>query len=122
MEIKDGLSAAVLEVLDKDNYVAWSAWVKTYLIAQDLWETIEATTEPPKQEDDEATFKAWSNKNSTALHVLQVSCGPDILPMIRKISSAKIAWNTLAGLSLSLSLSLSLTLKNAHPCSNKACF
>jgi hypothetical protein len=43
MEIKDGLSAAVLEVLDKDNYVAWSARVKTYLIAQDLWETIEAT-------------------------------------------------------------------------------
>ena len=111
MEIKDGLSVAVLEVLDKDNYVAWSARVKTYLIAQDLWETIEATAEPPKQEDDEASFKAWSNKNSMALHVLQVSCGPDILSMIRKISSAKIVWNTLAGLSLSLSLSFSLSKK-----------
>ncbi|XP_059438951.1 uncharacterized protein LOC132171599 [Corylus avellana] len=96
MEIKDGLSAAVLEVLDKDNYVVWSARVKTYLMAQDLWEIIEETTEPPKQADDEAACKAWSKKNSTALHVLQVSCGSDVLSMIRKIGSAKIAWNTLA--------------------------
>jgi hypothetical protein len=71
MEIKGGLSAGVLQVLDKDNYVAWSVQVKTYLMAHDLWDTVEETTEPPKQEDDEAAFKAWSEKNSTALHVLR---------------------------------------------------
>ncbi|XP_062174334.1 uncharacterized protein LOC133879675 [Alnus glutinosa] len=96
MEIKGGLSAGVLQVLDKDNYVAWSVQVKTYLMARDLWDTVEATTEPPKQEDDEAAFKAWSEKNSTALHVLKVSCGQHALAMIMEINSAKIAWNTLA--------------------------
>jgi len=114
------LSAAVLEVLDKDNYVVWSVQVKTYLMAHDLWDTVEATTEPPKQEDDEAAFKAWSEKNSTALHVLKVSCGQYALAMIMEINSAKIAWNTLAGLSLSLSLSPNLI--NAHTWSNKGCF
>ncbi|XP_062175363.1 uncharacterized protein LOC133880430 isoform X2 [Alnus glutinosa] len=96
MEIKGGLSAGVLQVLDKDNYVAWSVQVKTYLMAHDLWDTVEATTEPPKQEDDEAAFKAWSEKNSTALHVLKVSCGQYALAMIKEIKYAKIAWNTLA--------------------------
>jgi len=129
MEIKDGLSAASFEALSKDNYVAWSVRVKTYLMAQDLWEIVEATTEPPKQEYDEAAFNAWSKKNSMALNVIQVSCGPNALSMITQISLAKIAWNTL-GLEVSLSLSLSLSLshshthtfKNAHAFSNKGCF
>ncbi|XP_062174035.1 uncharacterized protein LOC133879477 isoform X2 [Alnus glutinosa] len=96
MEVKDALSEAVLEVLDKDNYVEWSIRVQTYLMAQDLWDTVEATTEPPKQEDDEATFMAWSEKNSMALNVIQKSCRPDTLFEIREISSANVAWNTLA--------------------------
>ncbi|XP_062175092.1 uncharacterized protein LOC133880207 [Alnus glutinosa] len=96
MEIKGGLSAAAFQVLDQDNYVAWSVQVKTYLMARDLWDIVEATTKPPKQEDDKAAFKAWSEKNSTALHVLKVSCGQYALAMIMDINSAKIAWNTLA--------------------------
>jgi len=121
MEVKDALSEAVLEVLEKDNYVEWSIRVQTYLMAQDLWNTVEATTEPTKQEDDEATFMAWSEKNSMALNVIQKSCRPDTLFEIREISSANVAWNTLAvkynvpkktssGLSLSLSFSFSLSL------------
>ncbi|KAE8037802.1 hypothetical protein FH972_010359 [Carpinus fangiana] len=97
MEIKDGMSAAVLDqVLDKDNYVAWSVRVKTYLRAHDLWEIVEGTTEPPTQEDDEAAFKTWCEKNSMALNAIQVSCRQDTLSMIMQISLAKIAWNTLA--------------------------
>jgi L-fucose mutarotase/ribose pyranase (RbsD/FucU family) len=107
MEMKAGLSTSVLKFLVKDNYVTWSVHVKTYLMAKDLWETVEVTNEPPKQEDDEVAFKAWCEKNFMALNVIQVSCGPDALPIIRQISSAKIAWNTLAGFSLSLFLSLS---------------
>ncbi|XP_062173560.1 uncharacterized protein LOC133879025 [Alnus glutinosa] len=61
----------------------------------DLWDLIEATTEPPRQEDDEAAFKAWSKKNSTALHVIQISCGPDTIFEVIQISSAKTAWDTL---------------------------
>jgi len=90
------LCAVVLQVLEKDNYVAWTVRVKTYLMAHDLWDVIEATTEPPSLEDDEAAFKAWSMKNSTALHVIQISCGPDIFSNIIQISSTKIAWDTLA--------------------------
>ncbi|KAL0008035.1 hypothetical protein SO802_009537 [Lithocarpus litseifolius] len=49
-----------------------SVQVRTYLIAQDIWDIVEATIECPKQEDDEAAFKAWSKKNAMALHVIQI--------------------------------------------------
>ncbi|CAL8118526.1 unnamed protein product [Prunus armeniaca] len=91
--------AIVVEVLNKDNYEHWSALVKNYLVAQDLWEVVEATAEPPKPEQEaeaDDQFKAWRKKNATALHTIQVSCGPDAFSMIKEISSAKIAWDTLA--------------------------
>ncbi|GLT64121.1 hypothetical protein SLA2020_366320 [Shorea laevis] len=91
MERKDAST-----VLEKDNYVEWSVGVKSYLIDQELWNTIESTTEPPKQEDDEAAFKYWRNMNFRALKVIQNSCGPDTFSDIKEINSAKIAWNTLA--------------------------
>ncbi|XP_062174259.1 ankyrin repeat-containing protein ITN1-like isoform X2 [Alnus glutinosa] len=94
MEIKGGLTVAALQVLDKHNYVAWTVRVKTYLMAYDLWDLIEGTTGPPSH--DEAAFKAWSMKNSTALNVIQISCGPDTFSKIIHISSVKIAWDTLA--------------------------
>ncbi|KAG2673958.1 hypothetical protein I3760_13G113300 [Carya illinoinensis] len=97
MEGKTASRAAILEVLDhdKDNYVDWSIRVKTYLLGQDLWDIVEATIEQPKQEDG-AAFKLWSKKNHMALHVIQNSCGTDTFYEIRKIVSAKIAWDTLA--------------------------
>jgi hypothetical protein len=94
MEMKAGLSVAILEVLDKNNYVEWRVRVKTYLMALDLWEIIEETTEPLRREDDEATFKAWCKKNSTALHTIQISCGSNTFSHIIKIT--KIAWDMLA--------------------------
>ena len=122
--------AVVLHVLDCDNCMEWSVRVKTYLMAHDLWDIIEATTEPPRQEDDEATFKAWSKKNSKALHVIHISCGPDTFSEIIEITVAKIAWETLAkkynlpiktdsGHSLSFPLSLSLSLSKQCRCSRK---
>jgi hypothetical protein len=91
MEIK-----AASTVLEKDNYGDWSVGIKSYLMAQDLWDIIESTIEPPKQEDDEAAFKDWSDKNFMALQHIQNSCGPDTISEIKEIKSAKIAWNTLA--------------------------
>ena len=160
-------SAAVSEVLNVDNYLVWSVQVKTYLMAQDLWdivegtdkrpepkfveatdeipkpEIVEATDESPKPEiveatdleivvatderlkpeNDEAALKAWTRKNAMALHVIQISCEPRICFVISQITSAQIAWDTLAiicskpkssfaGISLSLSLSLSCTCSN----------
>ncbi|KAE8056199.1 hypothetical protein FH972_012990 [Carpinus fangiana] len=97
MEVKDSLSTPVLENLDgSDNYVDWSIQVQTYLMGKDLWDTIEATTKPPKQEDNEAAFKAWSDKNYMALRLIKDSCVPSTSSEIGKTSYAKDAWNTLA--------------------------
>ncbi|KAL4599431.1 hypothetical protein ACB092_11G127100 [Castanea dentata] len=95
MEKKPALSAAVLEALDEDNYLDWSVQLKTYLMAQDLWKIVESTSEPPAPEN-EAAFKAWSKTNAMALHVIQMSCEPDKFSDIREISSARVAWDTLA--------------------------
>ena len=95
METRAASSAAVSEVLNVNNYLVWKVQVRTYLIAQDLWDIVEASDEYPKQEDDEAAFKAWTRKNALALHVIQISCEPRVCFVIRRISSAKIAWDTL---------------------------
>ncbi|KAE8124497.1 hypothetical protein FH972_019376 [Carpinus fangiana] len=87
---------AASTILEKDNYGDWSVGIKSYLMAQDLWDIIESTIEPPKQEDDEAAFKDWSDKNFMALQLIQNSCGPDTVSEIKEIKSAKIVWNTLA--------------------------
>ena len=86
METRTTSSAAVSEVLNVDNYLVWSVQVKTYLIAQDLWDIIE---------DDEDAFKDGGKKNATALHVIQISCPQRICHVISLITSAKIAWKTL---------------------------
>ncbi|CAL8118538.1 unnamed protein product [Prunus armeniaca] len=85
--------AAVVELLDSSNYVDWSVWVKTYLLAQDLWDVVEQDEE--KEEADDK-FKAWREKNATALHTFQISCGREASSLIRNTSSAKRAWDTLA--------------------------
>nr|XP_023873700.1 uncharacterized protein LOC111986301 [Quercus suber] len=64
-------------------------------MAQDLWEIVETRRDPPAPEI-EAAFKAWSKTNAMALHVIQMSCQPNRFSDIREISSARIAWDTLA--------------------------
>ena len=95
MEKKPALSATILEALNEDNYLDWSVQLKTYLMAQDLWEIVESTSEPPAREN-EAAFKAWNKTNAMALHVIQMSCEPDTFSDIREISSARDAWDALA--------------------------
>ncbi|KAL6289318.1 hypothetical protein ACE6H2_006828 [Prunus campanulata] len=85
--------AAVVELLDSSNYVDWSVWVKTYLLAQDLWDVVE---EDEEEEEADDKFKAWREKNATALHTIQISCGREAFSLIRNTSSAKRAWDTLA--------------------------
>ena len=86
----------VLEVLSgEDNYLEWSVLVKTYLRAKDLWDIVEATNEPPTPEN-EAAFKTWSKMNDMALDGIQKSCAPATFIDIMEITSARIAWETLA--------------------------
>ncbi|KAL5568426.1 hypothetical protein UlMin_025001, partial [Ulmus minor] len=81
------------EFLDKDNYNEWSDQMKTYLIAKNMWDVVEADYSPG---EDEA-FKAWTKRNTTAFHAIRMSCSSDALSVIQLwIGSAKIAWATLA--------------------------
>ncbi|XP_068304413.1 ankyrin repeat-containing protein NPR4-like [Pyrus communis] len=87
---------ANLKVLNHDNYEDWSFHFKTYLLAEDLWEVVEETSEPPRREDGEAEFMGWRKNNAKVLHAIQTCCGDDTYFIIRCISSAKVAWDTLA--------------------------
>ncbi|KAG5239569.1 protein ACCELERATED CELL DEATH [Salix suchowensis] len=84
-------TSIVVEVLRDDNYDDWSACMKSYMIAHDLWDLIE-----PAHHQEEVDSKAWRKKNAAALHAIQVSCSPRILSKIRSIFSAKEAWDSLA--------------------------
>ncbi|KAL2348877.1 hypothetical protein Fmac_002877 [Flemingia macrophylla] len=42
--------------------------------------------------------RSWKRRNAKALHIIQLACGSDILPHIRKLNTAKEAWNSLAAL------------------------
>ncbi|KAI5340549.1 hypothetical protein L3X38_019823 [Prunus dulcis] len=87
---------ANLKLLNHRNYEYWSFRVKVYLLAEDVWDLVEATTEPPKPEDGEVAFKAWRKNNAKALLAIQTSCGDDTYPIIEGITEAKAAWYTLA--------------------------
>ncbi|CAB4274429.1 unnamed protein product [Prunus armeniaca] len=83
-------------VLNQHNYEDWSFQVKLYLLAEDLWDVVEATTEPPKLEDGEAEFKAWRKKDAKALILIQNYCGSANYPLVLGTKTAKAAWDTLA--------------------------
>lgn len=83
---------------DAENYLDWSLQVKTKLADQQLWDIVEGNDEAPKAEHDEAAFKAWSEKNAMALGVIRYSSEGPLKWAIWKITSAKIAWDTLAAI------------------------
>ena len=98
MESKSATSETVLIILDVDNYLEWSLQVKNNLTAQGLWDVVEAANEPPKAKTDEATSKAWTKKNAKVLKMIKNSCGPNLCSAISMITSAKVAWDTLAAI------------------------
>ena len=61
-------------------------------MTQGLWDFVESSGEAPTPN----TKSARSVQNAKALHAIQMFCGPDTFSDIREISSAKIAWDTLA--------------------------
>ena len=99
MAPKPALPAPVNKILwDPNNYLDWSLQVKTRLTNQQLWDIVEGTNEPPKAENDEAAFRAWSHRNTMVLRVIQYSCRKLCNLAIRKTNSAKLAWDTLAAI------------------------
>ena len=72
--------------------------MKTYLTDEQLRDIVEGTNEPPNPENDAAAFEAWSKKNDVALKVIRRECHNEFYDAIHRISSAKIAWDTLAAI------------------------
>ena len=70
--------------------------MEIYLMELNLWNIIEAATKPPTPKDGEIAFNAWSKKNSVALYLIRESFRSVALPLIGKVSMAKITWDTLA--------------------------
>ncbi|KAI5578295.1 hypothetical protein BDE02_08G019300 [Populus trichocarpa] len=99
-------SSIVVEVLRDDNYDDWSACMKSYVLAQDLWDFIEPAGHHEGDQEvyskpidhQEGDSKALRRNNAAALHAIQISCAPYILSKIRSITSAKVAWDALANL------------------------
>ncbi|XP_040995168.1 uncharacterized protein LOC121241454 [Juglans microcarpa x Juglans regia] len=101
METKSAAFSAAVpvpELLDKHNYPEWEIRVRTYLTGQDLWKDIiddnpeNATAAPSWQENDDEELR---RRNYMALHVIQISCGPDAFFEIKNLRSADRAWQTL---------------------------
>ncbi|XP_061988764.1 uncharacterized protein LOC133707230 [Rosa rugosa] len=90
-----GSNALILEVLDRSNYKHWRSRLKTYLLVENLWEAVEAIVEPPKIEDDQTNYEAWTKKNVKALYAIQNSCGRELFSFISEIETAKNAWEAL---------------------------
>ena len=97
METRSASSATVSELFKWGNYVVWSVQVRTYLIAQDLWDIIEGTDVQPEP-GNEAASNVWTKKNAMALHVIQTSCEPRMCLLISQITLAKLAWDTLVAI------------------------
>ena len=97
METRSASSATVSELFNGANYVVWSVQVKTYLIAQDLWDIVEGI-DVLLEPRNEAALKVRTRKNAMALHVIQTSCEPRICLVISQITSANLAWDTLTAI------------------------
>ncbi|KAG8651030.1 uncharacterized protein LOC110619023 [Manihot esculenta] len=87
-------NSIVPEHLATHNYENWRIWMKNYLLAHDLWDIVEETTESPNS--NQAEFKEWKKKNAAALHAIHISCSLDVFLKIKEIDSAGRCWNALA--------------------------
>ncbi|KAB2610465.1 hypothetical protein D8674_018497 [Pyrus ussuriensis x Pyrus communis] len=89
-------TAIVRTSLNYKNYNDWKSQIKTYLLAEDLWDIIdEGTDECPKTEEEKAQSKGWK-KDAKALYAIQNSCGDDTYDLIKYKTTAKQAWDTLS--------------------------
>ncbi|KAL6184697.1 hypothetical protein ACLB2K_046097 [Fragaria x ananassa] len=97
MASTSGVSCSLIpEVLNRNNYKTWRSRIETYLLAEDLWDVIEAIRETAANlEDDEPEYKAWKRKNAKALYAIQNSCGPEMFQFVTETKMAKFAWETL---------------------------
>ncbi|GKV50725.1 hypothetical protein SLEP1_g57424 [Rubroshorea leprosula] len=83
----------VPQVLAESNYEEWSICMKNYLIAHDLWDVVEDSSNVNLA--DKATA-GLNKKNAEVLHAFQISCATGTFAHIKGVNSAKDAWGKLA--------------------------
>ena len=93
-EYIDIIAVLLLLVPEEYDYVAWRFRMEDCLRQRHLWDIVEAATEPPKPEDDENTFNAWSKKNAKALYLIWESSDA-FFSFKKSTRTAQIAWDTL---------------------------
>lgn len=71
----------------EDDYERWETKTKNSLVSNDVWDIIEAPSTPTQ---DNAI-----RKNATALNIIQQSCGSKNFDEVRRVKTAKEAWNRL---------------------------
>lgn len=89
-----GFASIATEKLTEENYENWKECLKSYFVANDLWDVVNGGYKKPKE--SEANYKDWVRKNAMALHAIQISCKGDTMSKLRGNESAKDEWNLLA--------------------------
>ncbi|XP_014519686.1 uncharacterized protein LOC106776729 [Vigna radiata var. radiata] len=82
----------VREELTRYNYQEWKILMKNYLRGKNLWDVVESGS---------ASTPIDAQKDAEALHIIQLSCAPNIFDQIKHFQTAHIAWNHLAKLCIS---------------------
>jgi len=60
------MSAAKFEKLSDDNYLAWSKWMRAYLVKQDVWGIVSGTDTRPTGSPNSAAVRKWTRKRDVA--------------------------------------------------------
>ncbi|XP_014519691.1 uncharacterized protein LOC106776734 [Vigna radiata var. radiata] len=77
----------VHEVLTRYNYQQWKTLMKSYLRGENLWNVVE---------NGYASTPIDAQRDAKALHIIQLSCAPNIFEQIEHLQTAHEAWNHLA--------------------------
>ncbi|GAV83978.1 DUF4219 domain-containing protein/UBN2 domain-containing protein [Cephalotus follicularis] len=100
MASSSNVSLPTPPVFGGNEYDFWSAKMKTFLRAYDLWESVEKGYTPPENPDNLSiaqmkTAKVESTLNFKALSFLYLAVAESIFPRIVTSSTTKEAWDTL---------------------------
>ncbi|KAI3832418.1 hypothetical protein MKX03_020652 [Papaver bracteatum] len=91
------LTEAVIgdQSLTSSNYENWKLYMQNFLSNLNLWGIFNGTESEPGEAND---CNTWWMKNEMALNAIKKSCGPEMVPHLQGITSAKEAWDQLASL------------------------
>jgi len=82
-----------VEKLEEGNYESWRMQMKSILIFNDLWGYVDGSMARPISGSEEAQ---WRMRDEKALALIVLSTSKNELGHIRRMTTAKAAWNELA--------------------------